>query len=115
MARELDQRDYSINNLTPERETELESLASSVSDRLPGMHRVRIGRFDATTGNPAVVTSESAAAETGNYIHRALDHVRLISGALGLTPTQPAEFVADPNIQKTSSGAVAVHLQQHYY
>lgn len=114
MGRELDHRDYGVNKVTPERETELESLASSVSDRLPGTHRVRIGRYDATTGNPAVVTSESAAAETGNYIQRALDHVRMISGALGLTATQPAEFVADPNMQKTSSGAVAVHLQQHY-
>jgi extracellular elastinolytic metalloproteinase len=100
--------------MTPERETELESLASSVSDSLPGAHRVRIGRYDATTGNPAVVSSESAATETGNYIQRALDHVRMISRALGLTATQPAEFVADPNVQKTSSGAVSVHLQQQY-
>lgn len=114
MSRELDRRNYGNNQVTPERKTELRSLASSVSDRLPGAHRIRIARHDATTGNPAVVTSEFAAAETGNFIQRALDHVQMISRALGLTATQPVEFVADPNIQKTSSGAVAVHLQQQY-
>ncbi|MFQ6023200.1 MAG: M36 family metallopeptidase [Acidiferrobacterales bacterium] len=114
MSRELDRRDYSVNKVTPARETELRSLASTLSDRLPGTHRVRITRLDATTGNPAAVSSESAAAESGNYIQRALDHVRTISRALGLMATQPAEFVADPDIQQTSSGAMAVHLQQHY-
>ena len=114
MAREIDRRDSTVNNVTPAREAEIRSLASAVSDRLPGAHRIRITGFDARTGNPATVSSEAAPAETGNYVQRALDHVRNISRALGLTATQPAEFAADPNIQRTSSGAVAVHLQQHY-
>src|SRR5262249_29645361 len=50
----------------------------------------------------------------GNYVQRALDHVRNIRGALGLTATQSAEFAADPHYQETSSGAIAVHLQQQY-
>ena len=36
------------------------------------------------------------------------------SPALGLTATQPAEFLPDQDHQTTSSGAVAVHLQQAY-
>ncbi|MGH3118463.1 MAG: M36 family metallopeptidase, partial [Gaiellales bacterium] len=79
-----------------------------------GSHRVNIARFEARTGNPAAIVSESAPAEAGNYVQRALDHVRTIGRALGLAATQPAEFIADPNVQTTGSGAVAVHLQQHY-
>lgn len=114
MGREIDRRDFSQNKVTPAREAELHSRAFDVSDRLPGEHRVRIIRFDATTGNPAIVASEATPAEKGNYIQRALEHVSRISSALGFTETQPREFVADPNPQFTSSGAVAVHLQQQY-
>ncbi|MBI1929646.1 M36 family metallopeptidase, partial [Candidatus Poribacteria bacterium] len=114
MSREVDRRNFSVNKITSVRETELHSLASGVSETLPGAHRVRIASFDAVTGNPAVVASESAPAERGNYIQRALDHLRSISGILGFAATQPAEFVADPHIQQASSGAVAVHLQQQY-
>ena len=111
MAREIDRRNFSVNRVTRTRETELKSLASEVSDRLPGAHRVRIEKFDPNTGNPSMIASESAPSEKGNYIQRALDHVQNIRRALGFTATQPAEYVAAPNIQETSSGAVAVHLQ----
>jgi len=40
--------------------------------------------------------------------------VRTIGRALGLAATQPMEFAADPHPQRTSSGAVTVHLQQQY-
>jgi extracellular elastinolytic metalloproteinase len=114
MPRELDRRDFSVNKVTPAQEAELHSRASDVSARLPGGHQVRISSFDATTGNPRVITSDAAPAETGNYIQRALDHVRSISGVLGLAATQPTEFMADPHMQRTSSDAVTVHLQQQY-
>lgn len=114
MSREIDRRDFTVNKVTPTREAELRARAVDVSVRLPGTHRIRIERFDATTGNPAVIASESAPAETGNYIQRALEHVSSISRALGLEATQPVEFIADPQIQQTTSGAVAVHLQQQY-
>lgn len=114
MTRELDRRDFSVNKVTAAQEAELQARASEVSARLPGTQQVRIASFDATTGNPRMVTSEAAPAETGNYIQRALDHVRNISGVLGLAPTQPAEFVADSHLQQTSSNAVTVHLQQQY-
>ena len=95
-------------------EAELHSRASDASIRLPGGHQVRISSFDATTGNPRVITSDGALAERGNYVQRALDHIRSISGVLGLALTQSPEFTADPHIQRTSSGAVIVHLQQQY-
>jgi len=114
MGREIDRRDFSVNRATAAREAELGSLAAAVSDRLAGAHRLRVRGLDAVTGNPSEVTSEHAPTAAGNYIQRALEHVHNISGVLGLTATQPAEFSADPNTQRTSSGAVAVHLQQHY-
>jgi extracellular elastinolytic metalloproteinase len=114
MGREIDRRDFTFNRTTTAREAELDSLAEAASERLSGAHRVRIRRLDATTGNPSEVTSEYSPAETGNYLQRALEHVQSISHVLGLTTTQPAEFNADPGIQRTSSGAVAVHLQQLY-
>jgi extracellular elastinolytic metalloproteinase len=70
--------------------------------------------MDAATGNPSVVASDSAAPEAGRFVQRALEHMQHIGRALGLAATQPAEFVADPSAQTTSSGAVSVHLQQQY-
>lgn len=112
--RERDLRNPSINRVTPARETELRSRAAEVSALLPGAQAVRIVSFDTTTGNPRHVISEAAPAEKGDYRKRALDFVQRISPTLGLEPTQPVEFVADPYIQQTSSGAVTVHLQQEY-
>lgn len=101
---------YYGEKISSDRKAELNSLASEII--LSGKHRVRIASFDAATGNPAVVVSESAPAEKGNYIKRALDHMIDIRGPLGLTGNQSPEYSADPYYQKTSSGAISVHLQQ---
>jgi extracellular elastinolytic metalloproteinase len=114
MSRETDRRDFGINRVTSTRETELRSQASAVSDRLPGPHRVKIKAIDALTGNPSAITSESAPAEKGNYIQRALAHVKNVGSVLGLTASQASEYAADPTVQQSSSGAVAVYLQQMY-
>lgn len=114
MSRQLDRRNTNINRLTPSREGELRTAAAAVSECLPGTHRIHITSFDPSTGNPAAILSEAAPAESGNYTQRALDHVRNIGRALGFTAAQAAEYVADPDYQRTSSGAVAVHLQQTY-
>jgi len=108
MGREVNRRNFKVSKVTKAREVELKSLASEVSDRLPGAHRVKIKSLDATTGNPSLVASESAPAEKGNYIERTLNHVTRISRALGFTETQPTEFVAAPNIQETSSGGTVL-------
>jgi hypothetical protein len=114
MSRELDLRNLSRNRLTPQRTTELQALAASISDRLPGTHRIAVKRMDPTTGNAAHVVSEaSPPTPDGNFIKRALDHVQVIGPAMGLAG-QAAEFVADPSVIETSSGAHAVTLQQRY-
>ncbi len=89
-------------------------MAADVSDRLPGEHRVAVAAVDATTGNPALVVSESAPAERENYVRRALDHVQGIAEVLSLEAVEPAEYVADEHVAETSSHAVTVHLQQQH-
>jgi extracellular elastinolytic metalloproteinase len=117
MGREIDSRNFSVDKTEDQeaRQSELENIAAEISNSvLPGNHQIRIESFDAATGNPAVIASEAAPAEEGNYVQRALDHVQFISSALGLEPSQPTEFAPDPNVQETSSGAKSVHLQQQY-
>jgi hypothetical protein len=114
MSKELDVRNFSTSRVTPERTTVLHALASTVSDRLPGTHKITIEGFDAGTGNASHIVSQAAPAEPGNYIKRALDHVQVIGPAFGLASVQAAEFTADPNVQETSSGAKAVNLRQRY-
>jgi extracellular elastinolytic metalloproteinase len=114
MSRELDRRDFSESKVTTDRKAELRSIASEVSDRLPGEQRIAITSFDATTGNPEEVRLEGASVGEGNYVQRALEYVQGVSRALGIEATQPAEFAPDPQAQQTTSGAVAVHLQQLY-
>ena len=114
MSRELDRRDFTVSKVSPDRQEELNSLADEVSNTLPGAHRIRIATFDSTKGNPSTVTSESAPAEAGNYVQRALDHVQNIGRALGLEQTHPPEFAADPDVQIGSTGGTTVHLQQLY-
>jgi hypothetical protein len=112
MSRELDKREFGRKQVTPAREVKLNSIASEYSASLPGEHRIRIEKFDTTTGNPHVVVSEAAPAIKGNYIQRALDHLRATRSTLGFAKTQPPEFKVDPTLLIASSGAVAVHLQQ---
>ena len=88
-----------------------------MSGRLPGIQKVQIGRINPSTGNPSSLAFAAAAAPAGgsqDYIQRALQHVQAVGPILGLTATQAPEFVADPQVQKTSSGAHAVNLQQRY-
>ena len=115
MEKEIDLRDFSRSRLTDSRKTDLMQIAQSVSnEKLGGQHKIRIEKFDATTGNPAVIGSDFSRPEKDNYIQRALDHVHTISSVLGLASTQPKEFVPDPTVSQTSSNAKVVHLQQRY-
>ena len=114
MSREIDRRDFSVNKIDSARQVQLGLLADDASGRLAGSQRFHIAEFDASTGNPSRIISTSAATAKGNYFQRALDHVREIAPILGLTPSQPAEFAGDPNVQQSSSGGVAVHLRQQY-
>ena len=109
MSREIDVRELTRAKDTMARKAELRSFEGRDSSRLAGSHRIRIKRFDAVTGNPSLIASDAAPAEKGNYVQRALEHVRGIRRTLGFLPDQAPEFVADPHAQTASSGAVAVH------
>jgi len=114
MTLEIDHRDFTESKVSPDREAELKDVAAEVSAGLAGEHAVEVTKLDATTGNPAVVRSSSGpVVSEDDYVERALDHMQAISPALGLTAPS-AEFEADPHVQRTSSGAVAVHLQQRH-
>ncbi|HEX8138518.1 MAG TPA: M36 family metallopeptidase [Pyrinomonadaceae bacterium] len=114
MVREIDRRDPAANQTTPARERSLNERALKISELLSGPHTLSIEAFDDATGNPSLVASEGAEAETGNFVQRALNHVQSIGTVLGLEETQAPEFMADPNVQISSSGAATVHLQQQY-
>jgi extracellular elastinolytic metalloproteinase len=114
MSREIDLRQRLGARLTSQRESSLREAAREVSRALPGDQEVRIERFDATTGNPAVVVTEAGPAAGDDFVRRALEQVRGLEGVLGSGPGQPAEFAADPVVQETTSGARAVNLQQLY-
>ncbi len=111
MSREVDVRDFSVNRENATRRNELKSLAleASFDDQ-----NVRIERFDPVTGNPSVIRSDSTRTERGNYVQRALDYAQSTGRVRGLSESQPAEFMPDPHVQETSTGAAAVNLQQTY-
>jgi extracellular elastinolytic metalloproteinase len=110
MSREVDLR-RPIEEPDAER---LNTLARDISARLPGAQTADVAALDAFTGNAARVESVSATAQPGSHRARALAHLRSVGPLLGLTPTQPAEFVPDPVVQTTSSGARTVHLRQQH-
>jgi extracellular elastinolytic metalloproteinase len=115
MSREVDRRRRRTGLVTPEREARLRDLAAEVSaERLEGEHHLEVAAVDSTTGNPAAVRSEAAPAERGNYVQRALEHLRAAGPVLGLEATQPTEYVVDPSTQTTTADAVTVHAQQRY-
>lgn len=116
MPREFfDIRDFRVSRMNEAREADLRSFASVVSSGLlPGDHEVRVAGMDPTTGNASVIVSQNAPPQSGYFVQRALEHLQNIQQPMGLDPTQPVEYHPDPHIQETSSGGVAVHLQQHY-
>ncbi len=72
MTREIDKRNFSIDRNTSTRIDQLKEKSSSISDLLPGGQEIKIKKFDATTANPSLITSENAPVEKGNYIQRSL-------------------------------------------
>jgi extracellular elastinolytic metalloproteinase len=114
MGREIDRRDRRANRLTNARTVDLHAKANEISKALPGNQVIAIESFSNETGNPSRIATTGQAPGTDHFIKRALDYVKDISPALGFAATQATEYVPDPNVQKTSTGATAVYLQQHY-
>ncbi len=121
MAQEIDARDDieipplagpANDTLVRRRRDELAGYAEAASRALPGDHEVQVVSVDPESGGAAVVVSQGAPAIEGDFVARALRHLHAMARILGLEPTQPPEFVADPGYQLTSSGGVAVHVRQ---
>lgn len=93
MSRELDVRDFSVDQSSQPRLDELESRAETVSGLLSGNHVVVVTDVDPTTGNAARIVSMDSAAGDTDFVQRALDHAQEVSPALGLT-SRGREFVA---------------------
>lgn len=105
MKRELDTRNEShalFGNRVPARASAL---------------KVPNNAFNAAAGLPAAQPAALAGTPIG-LIEKALSFVQGQEAAAafgaGFAPAEPAAFVPDPVIQRTSSGSAAVHLQQHY-
>lgn len=126
MGREVDLRP-ARNRATPERQRDLQALASS-RQALDGGRAVTVARLDALTGNPALVRlgpvptppgprrggAQGLGAANGGFVQQALALVQGLGSVLGLAPGQPAEFAAPPHEQRVSGGGAVVHLQQQY-
>jgi len=115
MVREIDTRDFGYERGDAARMAALANAADEASDALPGTHTVRIAQLNSMTGTPSTVVSSDAPTSQGSLVQQALDHVNRLSGALGFAAGEPAEFLPDPNVQRTSAGSAVVHLHQQYH
>jgi len=61
------------------------------------------------------MVSTDAPQAQGDLVQQALNHVSNLSPAFGFAAGEPAEYLPDPNVQQTSAGSSAVHLQQQYH
>src|SRR5262249_34098178 len=91
----------------------LAALSSSVSMPSPGSPGAA-KRVNALTAAPASVTASGTPIEGVTLVDKALQFVTRRSSALGFASGQPAEFVADPMVQRTIAGSASVHLKQQY-
>jgi hypothetical protein len=107
MSRELDVRDFSVDQSSPQRLEKLRSRAAAVSRDLSGDHVISVIDVDPTTGNAARIESTAAPAEDADFVQRALDYAQAVSLALGLT-SRAREFVADPYALTTSAGGQSI-------
>ncbi|HET6889846.1 MAG TPA: M36 family metallopeptidase [Pyrinomonadaceae bacterium] len=120
MPKEIDTRDFTFSRVPDN----FAAVAESVSNDLPGDHRViadRVNRFTGSTDNlrsvNAPVQFEAATGapmSDAALIGRALEHVKSVAPALGFAPTEQPEFVPDPHVKTTSAGTRVVNLQQQY-
>jgi hypothetical protein len=112
MTCDIDVRDPGADILTPEREARLRAEAAQLSQR-GELGDVLIEAFDRSTGNPSRVSVEAGPGQE-DPVQWAQALLERISAVLGLAPDQARELVADAPPGQTSSGAGAVHFQQHH-
>lgn len=121
MPKYVDKRNFTFSRAT----TNFAAEAMSVSDALPGNHRVSVERVNPFTGSAEKMRSVNAgsafAAASGfgptdqSLIEMAQKHLRQTAAALGFGPGERVEFVPDPHVKETSTGERVVNLQQQYH
>jgi extracellular elastinolytic metalloproteinase len=120
MARSIDTRDFSFNRTV----SNFAEAASTVSDELPGNHRVSAERVDPFTGSVQNVRSVNAGSAFASarglgpadneLLKLALEHVQVIAPVMGFASSERVEYVPDPHVKKTSAGERVVNLKQQY-
>ena len=121
MPKSIDTRDFTYSRDA----SNFAAEAATVSETLPGNHRVSVERVNPFTGSAESLRSVNAgstfsamsalgpAVET--LIEMALGHLQTAAAALGFAATQRVEFVPDPHVKETSTGDRVVNLQQQYH
>jgi extracellular elastinolytic metalloproteinase len=86
------------------------------SRKVIGNYNISIKNIDTFSGNPSDIVVELAPKPSNDYVTRSLDYLNDISSTFGFDESnaQQPEFDVDPHVQKTSSNATAVHVNQTY-
>lgn len=121
MAKCVDKRNFGFNRDT----TNFATAALSVSDSLPGNHRVSVERVNPFTGSAEQLRSVNAGSAFADIaglgpspqslIEMAQSHLQATASAIGFGPGERVEFVPDPHVKETSTGERIVNLQQQYH
>ncbi|WP_031463750.1 M36 family metallopeptidase [Paenibacillus polymyxa] len=119
MIQEIDKRNYEIRNEIKESSG---SFFTSTEHNLHSASVTNVG-VNPTTGTMVVLNftapdDDTTLNDKRSFISKAVDYVQKAIEPQGFAPESSAlmktEFVPDPNVIQTSSGAAVVHLQQAY-
>jgi extracellular elastinolytic metalloproteinase len=114
MIRELDKRQASYIRGKADRQRKITDVARRVSKKR-GMPRLAVARLNPSTATVAELRfSGGAPRPKAPATLVARDCVQATRSALGADPDDVVDFVPDPVVQRTSSGAEIVHLRQVY-
>ncbi|MGH9901541.1 MAG: hypothetical protein ACRD68_06965, partial [Pyrinomonadaceae bacterium] len=121
MPKSVDKRDFSFSRAP----SNFAAEAMTVSEALPGNHRVSVERVNPFTGSAEQLRSVNAgsafAAMPGfgptdqSLVETAQAHLQATATAIGFKPGERVEFVPDPHVKETSTGERVVNLQQQYH
>jgi extracellular elastinolytic metalloproteinase len=114
MIREVDRREATFIRGEPERQDEITAIANQVSNT-PGMPSLAVARLNPATATVAELRCSGGPPSSEDRLTQtAQDYVQTNRSALGSSPEDVVDFVPDPVVQRTSTGAAIVQLRQMY-
>jgi extracellular elastinolytic metalloproteinase len=113
MIREVDTRDATFIRGEPERQDKITAVAQQVSNG-PGMQRLAVARLNPATATVAELRCSGGSPSAEERRILAQRYVQATRSALGSSPEDIVDFVPDPVVQHTSTGAAIVQLRQMY-